>query len=213
MRSRGFTLLELLVAIAVLAVVGALGYRGLNSVLDAEARLQAESRRWSDIALLFSQLSEDLTMAVGRTARDAADLTGPALLLTAGAATVVDAGSAMAGASANAPGTDAQMVVTRLGIGEGAAAQSAPRRVGYRLRDGTLEYLVWPDLDAAPGTTPAAYELLDGVADLRWQALDVDGRWDSVWPANRPGSSLPRAVSVRVILADGGEITRIVPLR
>ena len=213
MRSRGFTLLELLVAIAVLAVVGALGYRGLNSVLDAEARLQAESRRWSDIGLLFSQLSEDLTMAVGRTARDAADLTGPALLLTSGAATVVDAGSAMAGASANAPGTDAQMVVTRLGIGEGAAAQSAPRRVGYRLRDGTLEYLVWPDLDAAPGTTPAAYELLLGVADLRWQALDVDGRWDSVWPANRPASSLPRAVSVRVILADGGEITRIVPLR
>lgn len=213
MRSRGFTLLELLVAIAVLAVVGALGYRGLNSVLEAEARLQAESRRWSDIALLFSQLSEDLTMAVGRTTRDATDLTGPALVLTASTGTVVDAGSAMASASANEQGGDAQLVVTRLGIGEGTAPQSAPRRVGYRLRDGTLEYVVWPDLDAAPGATPAAYELLGDVADLKWQALDVDGRWDAVWPANRPASALPRAVSVRVTLADGGEITRIVPLR
>jgi type II secretion system protein J len=85
--------------------------------------------------------------------------------------------------------------------------------VGYRLRAGALEYLVWPDLDAAPGTVPATYEILGGVADLKWQALDVDGRWDSVWPAARPASALPRAVSVRVTLADGGEITRIVPLR
>ena len=210
--ARGFTLLELLVALAVLAVVGMLGSRGLNSVLEAEARLQAESRRWSDVALLFSQLSEDLTMAVGRTTRDAADRTNPALLLTAGTATV-SAGTTMEGAGIAATGSDAQLTVTRLGIGEGAATQSAPRRVGYRLRGGVLEYLVWPDLDAAPATTPAAYELLTGVTDLKWQALDVDGRWDSIWPASRAVGALPRAVSVRLALADGGEITRILPLR
>lgn len=200
MRARGFTLLELLVAMAVLALVGALGYRGLNSILDAEARLQVESRRWTDVSLLFSQLSEDLTMAVGRTTRDDMDRTSPALLLS---------GST----SAPAVSGNAQLVVTRLGIGEGAAVQSAPRRVGYRLRDGALEYLVWPDLDAAPGATPAAYELLGDVADLTWQALDVDGRWFTDWPAGRPATSLPRAVSVRIVLAGGEEITRILPLR
>ena len=152
-------------------------------------------------------------MAVGRTARDAAGLTGPALVLAAGAATVMDAGSAMASAGTTVAGTNAQLVVTRLGIGEGTAGQSAPRRVGYRLRDGALEYLVWPDLDAAPGTAPAAYELLADVVGLKWQALDVDGRWDAVWPASRSADALPRAVSVRVTLADGGEITRILPLR
>ncbi|HEX9184919.1 MAG TPA: type II secretion system minor pseudopilin GspJ [Burkholderiales bacterium] len=212
--ARGFTLLELLVAISVLAVVGALGYRGLNSVLDSEARLQAETRRWSDVALLFSQLSEDLTMAVGRTTRDAADRTSPALVLSAAAGSIqAGAGSAMGSAGAAADGDDMQLVVTRLGIGEGAATQSAPRRVGYRLRGGTLEYLVWPDLDAAPETSPAAYELLKGVTALKWQALDIDGRWDSAWPASRAVGALPRAVSVRLVLADGGEITRILPLR
>jgi general secretion pathway protein J len=200
MRSRGFTLLELLVAMAVLAIVGALGYRGLNSILDAEARLQAESRRWSDVSLLFSQLSEDLTMAVGRTSRDDADRTSPALLLTGSSGAPSPAGSA-------------QLMVTRLGIGESSASQSAPRRVGYRLRDGTLEYLVWPDLDAAPGSTPAAYELLGDVAELHWQALDADGRWASDWPVTRPAAALPRAVSMRIVLAGGGEITRILPLR
>lgn len=200
MRSRGFTLLELLVAMAVLAVVGALGYRGLNSVLDAEDRLQAETRRWSDVSLLSSQLSEDLTMAVGRTTRDASDRTSPALLLSAGGSDPAAAGST-------------QLVVTRLGIGEGAAAQSAPRRVGYRLRDGALEYLVWPDLDAAPESAPAAYELLREVTDLQWQALDSDGRWSTEWPAQRPATALPRAVSVRIVLAGGEAITRTLPLQ
>lgn len=198
MRARGFTLIELLVATAVLAVVGALGYRGLNAILDGEARLQAESRRWNDVALLFSQMGEDLTMAVGRTVRDSTDRTSPALLLPA---------------STGAATEDAQLTVTRLGIGEGAPAQSAPRRVGYRLRAGTLEYLVWPELDAAPDTGPAAYALLDEVAEVHWQALDSDGRWSPQWPAARPATSLPRAVSVRIVLAGGEQITRILALR
>jgi general secretion pathway protein J len=199
LRQRGFTLLELLVAMAVLAILGALAFRGLDSVLDAEARLQAESRRWSDVSLLFSQLSEDLTMAVERTARDGAERTSPALRL-----------HSAAGESA---ADDAQLVNTRLGIGEGAAAQSAPRRVGYRLRERTLQYLVWPAPDSAPRTTPVAYEVLDNVADLRLQALDFDGRWADEWPGARPVSALPRAVTMRIELSGGETITRIVALR
>jgi len=199
-RPRGFTLLELLVAMAVFAILGALGFRGLNSILDAEARLQSESRRWSDVSLLFSQLSEDLTMAVERSARDAADGTSPALLLRGTP-------------SESTSGDDAQLVVTRLGIGEGAAAQSAPRRVGYRLREGMLEYLVWPSLDSAPGTAPEAYEVLENVADLQLQALDFDGRWAPAWPAARAASALPRAVTVRIVLSGGETITRILQLR
>ena len=200
MAQRGFTLIELLVAMAVLAILGSLAFRGLDSVLDAEARLQGESRRWNDVSLLFSQLGEDLTMAVERTSRDGADRTRPALRLRSAP-------------GESATGDDAQLVVTRLGIGEGAAAQSAPRRVGYRLREGTLEYLVWPALDSAPGTEPMAYAVLENVADVRLQALDFEGRWADDWPGAQPASALPRAVTMRIALPGGETITRIVALK
>ncbi len=196
MRQRGFTLLELLAAMAVLALLGALGFRGLSSVLEAESRLQAETRRWNDLALLFSQLGEDTTMAVERPVRDLAGRTSPALSL-------------------QAPTDPAHpyLVLTRLGIGEGSAAQSAQRRVGYRLREGKLEYLVWPSPDGAPGVQPAAYVALEHVASMHWQALDADGRWVSSWPAGRAPNVLPRAISVRLALAGGDEVTRILSLR
>lgn len=200
MRQRGFTLIELLAAMAVLAVLGALGFRGLNSILDAQARLQAESRRWNDVSMLFSQMSEDMALAVGRISRDGADRTRPALLLR---------GATAEGANAD----DAQLSVTRLGNGEGAIAQSAPRRVGYRLREGTLEYLVWPAPDSAPGAALAVYAVLENVADLKLQALDFDSRWTTSWPAARSANLLPRAINVQVVLAGGAEINRILALK
>jgi general secretion pathway protein J len=196
MRPRGFTLLELLAALAVLAVLGVLGFRGLNSVLETESRLQAETRRWNDLALLFSQLGEDMTMAVERPVREFAGRTVPSLNL-------------QESTDPNHP----QLVLTRLGIGEGSAAQSAQRRVGYRLREGKLEYLVWPSPEGAPGVPPAAYVALEHVASVQWEALDAEGRWVNAWPAGRAANVLPRAISVRLALAGGGEVTRILALR
>ena len=196
MRSRGFTLLELLAAIAVLAVLGALGFRGLSAVLEAESRLQAETRRLSDMALLFAQLGEDMTMAVERPVRGFAKLTSPALSL-----------------QQPADPNDPHLVLTRLGIGEGSVAQSAQRRVGYRLRDGRLEYLVWPTPDSEPGVPPAAYVALEQVAPVDWQPLDAERRWVNVWPAGPVADALPRAISMRLTLAGGDQVTRILALR
>lgn len=200
MRQRGFTLLELLAAMAVLAVLGTMSFRGLSSVLDAESRLQADTRRWTDVALLFSQLGEDMLMAVERAHRDPADREDAALRLASIAQDTAGDGNA-------------QLVVTRLGIGEGNAAQSALRRVGYRLRDGKLEYLVWPSPDSAPGARPSTYVVLEDVLDVQWRALHADGRWLEAWPVERTVEALPRAISVRLALAGGVDVTRILPLR
>ena len=140
LRVPGFTLLELLAALAVLAVLASLSFRGLSSVLDGEAHVREEARRWSEVGLLFGQLREDISSA----------MEAPGLAL---------------GSSA-----EAQLVLTRFAD----EPVAPPRRVGYRLREGRVEYLLWaPGRDA--GAPPAAaYPVLANVAEKRAEALATE---------------------------------------
>jgi len=171
----GFTLLELLAALAVLAVLASLSFRGLSSVLDSEAHVREQAKRWSEVGLLLGQLREDTSSAMeGRG-------------FTLG------------------PSADADLVITRFADQPGAP----PRRVGYRLREGRVEYLLWAQgMDAGPPA--AAYAVLGNVADMRLAALREDGTWIPVWPVGQP---LPRAVSVDLALASGEHVTRLFALR
>jgi general secretion pathway protein J len=176
MRSkRGFTLLELLAALAVLAVLASLSFRGLSSVLGAEARVREEARRWSEVGLLLGQLREDLAAAMGNR-------------------------NFVLGAS-----TDADLALTRFADQPGAA----PRRIGYRLRERTVEYLVWPQ-GSDSGPPAAAYAVLGNVAQMTLSALREDGTWVPVWPST---PALPRAVAMDLTLASGEHITRLFALK
>jgi general secretion pathway protein J len=164
-------LIELLAALAVLAVLAALSFRGLSSVLDAEAHVREETRRWNEAGLLLAQLREDIfsTIAIGSIG-------------------------------------EGQLVLERFGDVPGMP----PRRVGYRLREGVVEYLLWPSVPAALAQPSSADAVLGGVAELRFTALREDGTWTSVWP---PAPILPRAVAVELVLARGERVTRFYPLR
>ena len=174
-RAPGFTLIELLAALAVLAVLAALSFRGLASVLDAEAHVREEARRWNEVGLLLAQLREDVSSA----------MEGRGLAL----------GSA----------AEAQLVLERFGDVPGMP----PRRVGYRLREGVVEYLLWPSVPAA-GAQPSGHAVLGGVAELRFTALREDGTWTPVWP---PAPLLPRAIAVELVLARGEHVTRLYPMK
>lgn len=196
----GFTLIEMLVAMAVLSVLSVLSFRGLNSILDAEAKVQAETRRWNDVSLLVAQMGEDVAMVIDRPVRDSQDRMSPALILRGAAAGTGES-------------DEAQLIMTRLGRGDGGTAQGGLRRVGYRLRDGSLEYLVWPAADQAPGAVPIAEPVLGEVTELEIRALDQAGAWLGAWPTAGAANALPRAVAVQIGFAGGERISRILPLR
>ena len=64
--------------------------------------------------------------------------------------------------------SDAQLVLTRFAD----EAPAPPRRVGYRLREGTVEYLLWPPGPGAD-SQPAARPVLANVAEMRLSARNV----------------------------------------
>lgn len=60
MRARGFTLLELLVAITVLAIVSMIAWRGLDSLLTTRERLEPAGDEVRALLAAFGQLERDL---------------------------------------------------------------------------------------------------------------------------------------------------------
>jgi general secretion pathway protein J len=67
-RSRAFTLVELLVALAIFAILSGFAYRSLAVMLEGRDRVQAESRKWRDIAVFVGRLERDLRAVADRQA-------------------------------------------------------------------------------------------------------------------------------------------------
>lgn len=192
MNARGFTLVEMLVALLIFSLMSVLAFRGLNAAFATQAHLDDDNRRWRDVALTFAQLERDVGMAVDRPVRDSVDRPLPAWQ--------------------GAPTADeTQLEFSRMGDAWQTGAAADVLRHGYRLRDGTIEQLVWPVLDRGVRGEPVVNALLDRVRRFDLRYLGRDGAWQPAWPAGG-GAPLPAALEVVVELADGRTLTRIFAL-
>ena len=204
---RAFTLVELLVALAIFAIMALMSYRTLDSVFQTRQHLSSETARLRDVALLFARLDDDFVALLDRPARNADNLLDDALRLTA----------LLPGAD------DATLVFTRSGFAGGTSQSAAPQRVGYRVKEGTLELVLWPSLDSAPRTVPRAVPALTGVREAKWRAMDGGGNWQNVWrstPVSSSGATstiapslMPAALELSITLANGETFTRVFALR
>ena len=190
---RGFTLVEVLVALAILAALATFAWRATASLVEGETRLSAEAQRWQRLDALFARLDADLRAALPRPVRVGPQQREPALV---GGATADGASS---------------IVFTRAGGGT-ADAGAEGTRLGYRLAGTTLEILYWPRLDRAAGVEPVAYALASGVARFDVRYADEDGAFADRWPPPKR-DDLPRALTVSLTLADGTRVERLVVLR
>ncbi|MHB8536221.1 MAG: type II secretion system minor pseudopilin GspJ [Sulfuricaulis sp.] len=196
-RSRGFTLLEVLVAIGIFALVSAIAYGSLVHFMDDRAHLDDEHEFWRQLSLTFTRMDDDFSQARDRTVRDPIGLPTPQ--------------PAFRGQPTDTRATGAPSVeFTRGGILTiGSALRSDMQRVGYRLVDGTLKRLVWPVLDPGPQTVPLEFPLLKNVESFRVRFFSAAGVWLDVWPPQGGQETLPRGVEVKLMLKGRGEFTRL----
>lgn len=189
----GFTLLELLVAVAIFGVMAALAYGGLRGVLAARSETGAAAERLGDLQLGVTLISRDLQQAAPRPVRGAYGDTAGAVL-----------------------GTPRSVELTRAGHANPTGARRATlQRVRWAVADGVLTRWSWPVLDRTPATRPSERRLLDGVEALRLR-YHFRGEWHDNWPPRRgqgqPDEAMPRAVEFTAELADWGSVTRVVLL-
>jgi general secretion pathway protein J len=186
----GLTLIEMLVALAVFAVLGVMGYRATATAMESRQRVAAELQRWRDIANFIQIIELDLTQIVERPGNIA---TGSST--TAGALSLTQSKGA------------AELSFLKLD-GGGATV----RRRGYRLDGQRLVQLRWPGTDAA--SIPEAHPILEKVTTWRCTVLAADGQRYPVWPEAKDGKQImPAAVDVELEISDVGTIRRLVALR
>lgn len=183
-KDHGFTLIEILVAMSLLAIIGVLGYRGVDGARQSAERVNRTAERWQEISLVTERIGREVRQAVAIVGHPQAGQESPSFI-------------------GRRQPDSADMVFTRL-TGDGNL-----RRVGYRWHgsaSGELELLVWSSFDA--DTPTQHYSLLQGVAVLEFAYLDKFGSWHAEWPsASR--RALPRALRIRMTLSDGGLVERI----
>ena len=210
-RSAGFTLIEVLIAMAITAFVAAAAYAGVSSVLSGAEQLRENGGRIRDVNRALTLISRDLRQVVDRPVRDEFGARRPAL--------------------AGGPLALYPLSLTRAGWHNSLQQpRSDLQRVHYYLEDGALWRAYHVTLDRAADAQLQRVRLLDGVErfearflagieDLRVDRdLVVDTRaWADNWisdPAGGVGSlpALPAAVELRLELAGFGDLRRLYAL-
>jgi len=79
-QQRGFTLLEVIIVVLIFAIMSAMAYGGLNSVLKTRVAVEASMQRTADLQRAYMRMRSDFQNLAMRPIRDNFGDTQPALL-------------------------------------------------------------------------------------------------------------------------------------
>lgn len=185
----GFTLIEMLVALLIFAMLSVAGWKIFDSLNRLKAHNQQRAATLSAIQNTYSQLLRDLSQASPRPVRSQGSI-DPALVLQAD-----------------------KLVFTRSGVFDPFNQQSSEQeRVTYRYDPSKKQLLRYHTslLDQSNPVTPAATVLLKDVDSVVFKALDPAE--SAQWPANQIAvndplyqfgdNRLPAGVSIDLTIKD-----------
>jgi general secretion pathway protein J len=190
--ANGFTLLEMLVALAVFAVIGVMAHQLLWHMVRAHDHVDERAIRLADLQRAMQIMQRDLMQVAHRPIRDELGDPLPALIL----------------------GDQRPLEFTRQGWRNPLElARSDLQRVAYGLEGETLYRYFWTVLDRSEESQPNRQELLVDVTDFEVTVIDLRGNVHAFWPligelALDPEAA-PAAISVRMEVAPFGELLRV----
>jgi general secretion pathway protein J len=195
-RCRGFTLLELMIAITIFAIITTFAYTGLDTVLETKRHTEQYLNRLAKLQLGLRLMQQDIEQAVDRPVRNEYGDEEPALR--------------------SGGLTELQLELTKSGYSNPMKlARSQLQRVGYLLEEKTLYRITWPVLDRAQDTQSRRQQLFDGIEEISFSFFDQKMEQKSSWPPTQssqsetPTATLPKGVEVVIETTDMGTLRRV----
>ncbi len=195
MTQSGLTLLELLVAFALLAVVSLLVFSAIGNTLRSREIIAQQSDAWREVQKIVMVMENDFSRLVSRPRRDLGGNRQPAFY-TQG---------------------DNEHFSLNLAVHQAAPtsgrAVSQLRQVVYHYSAGELYRQNWIHLDHFPGNEGHNIQLSSKLQWLEFGYLGEERHWHSQWPPVNYGGDrlrlLPRAIKVRMEARGIGYLERI----
>ncbi len=193
---RGFTLLEMVVAIGVFAVIAAITYGSLNRFVAARDVINDRNKTLSALQITMSLLEYDFRYAANRPVRDGFGDEEPALV----------------GGQDQPLGPGELVRLTVYRPDTHLSDIPALQRVAWRLEDGVLKRVTWSVLDRDQDSQEYPRDLLEQVDDVEFRFLTTDReqlRTHAEWLG---GDGLPMGVEFLVTLKNGRQYRRVFEL-
>lgn len=189
---RGFTLVEMLIALAIFSLVSMTAGSLLYQAVEAQGRATGLGDRLITIERGIGRMVRDVTQYVPRTVRDELGDTLEALRVQ-----------------------PTELEFTRAGWSNPAEhARSELQRVRYSLREGVFMREYWNVLDRAPESMPISQTLIEEVNWVSFEPIvESEVRYGAPDPVQEEGTlKAPLGVRIRLSVAGYGELIRVIEL-
>ena len=188
---RGFTLLELVVAIGIFAIISALTYPTLIRTLTIGEGVEQQMVRMTELQKAFTIIGRDIEQMIDRDIRDSYGSDVGALT-----------------------GSNSALEFTRQGWRNPAGwNRSVLQRVSYVIVEEQLVRQSWQVLDRSVDSQAMEAPLVADVTSFEVRYLAPgSSNWEEYWPAINNGgtpAALPKAIEIVLELKDWGRITRL----
>ena len=191
---RGFTLVEVLVAVLVFGLLAAITYGGLNTLAQTSGEQRERAAEFAELQRVIATLDRDLRQLASRPVRQPDDTLAPALI-----------------------GNTSNLIATRAGwANPGGQRRSQLQRFEWQfqgsLPEPRLVRRYWPVTDAAAGTPDIVHLQSTAIQALSLRYRDGLGQWHTRWPVDGQIANVPSAIEYRLQSERFGQIRRLLLL-
>ena len=185
--SRGFTLIEMMVSVAIFGVMASIIFPALIQFLDARDRIEEKQNHLIGLQKTFLFLAQDMRFASNRVGKDEFGDPGKATLTV---------------------NEEALLEFTALYPDLNLDGLGVPRRIRWELDDGVLQRVQYPVIDPDQDTRIIRQILLSGVDDIDITLTKIDDRREEESETWDEQSRLPDLLKMEILFESGIEYNR-----